>query len=74
MGTHAHTTPWYGIPFVALWRLASAIERRMGIVRCLLIGAALAVVGLACCFTFIGLPWGLPLLILGGAMVLRGLI
>ena len=73
MSTDAHT-PWYRLPFAALWRVATGIERRIGIVRCLLLGAALTVVGLVCCLTFVGVLVGLPMILLGSAMVLRGLI
>lgn len=74
MEPQAHTTPWYGMPFVALWRLASAAERRLGIVRSLLIGAALATLGLLFCLTFVGVLVGLPLFIFGVTLFLRALI
>ncbi len=68
------TIPWYGLPFVGLWRLASAVERRIGIVRSLLSGLALMLLGVVFCMTFVGILIGIPTGLFGLALVLRALI
>jgi multisubunit Na+/H+ antiporter MnhG subunit len=73
MTIRAHT-PWYRLPFVGLWRFATAIEKRIGMLRCLLGGSALALIGILCCLSFVGVLIGLPLLVLGITLALRGLI
>ena len=72
-----HTAPqhaWYWLPFTALWRLATALETRLGIVRSLLIGAGLMTLGMVFCLTFVGILIGFPTMLFGFALVLRALI
>lgn len=64
---------WYWWPVRALWHLVSRIEERLGIVRSLLIGAGLMVLGLVFCLTFVGILIGLPTGLLGLFLVLRAL-
>ncbi len=64
---------WYFWPVRALWHVVSAIESRLGIVRSLLIGAGLMVLGLVFCLTFVGILIGMPTGLLGLFLVLRAL-
>ena len=66
-------TRWYWWPVRGLWHLVSCIEERLGIVRSLLIGAGLMVLGLVFCLTFVGILIGFPTGLLGLFLVLRAL-
>lgn len=60
------------LPFRMVWRLATWLERAIGIFLLLLIGVVLMVVGLALCATILGAILGIPLLILGVLLTARG--
>ena len=66
-------TPWYLLPVSVLWRIVSALERRLGIVRSLLIGLGLMLLGIVFCLTFVGILIGLPIFFLGFFLMLRAL-
>ena len=56
-----------------VWRGASAIERRLGIARTLLLGAALVLAGSLLSLSMVGALAGIPALIAGALLVLRAL-
>ncbi len=60
-------------PFKMLWRFASRVEKRTGIVVTLVLGATLVIVGWWLIGTFLGLPLGLLMVLTGGALLLRSL-
>jgi hypothetical protein len=64
---------WYQLPFVALWYLATAVERRLGIVVTLAGGLTLMLLGLLFCLTFVGILIGIPTIVLGLFLVLRAM-
>lgn len=63
--------PWILWPFVALWDLLALILRLTGRVVGVTLGLVLMIVGLVLIFTVVALPIGIPLLVLGGALMLR---
>ena len=65
--------PWYLLPFTALWHIVTALEKRLGIVRSLLIGLGLMVLGVVFCLTFVGILIGVPTFFLGFFLLLRAL-
>jgi len=60
-------------PFVALWRLVGLVLNLTGRLVAVIIGLVLALVGALLTATVIGSVLGIPLLIFGGALILRGL-
>ena len=66
-------TAWYWLPVVSLWRLVSWLSEHLGIVRSLLIGSGLMLLGFVFCLTFVGILIGVPTFILGAFLVLRAL-
>jgi hypothetical protein len=65
--------PWYLWPFWAIWQLITWIVRLTGRLIALLIGFALIIIGAVLCITVILLPVGVPMIIFGFLLTLRGL-
>ena len=65
--------PWYWLPVMGLWRIVSWLAERLGIVRSLLIGLGLMLLGLVFCLTFVGILIGVPTLVFGVFLVARAL-
>ncbi len=69
----APRTPWYWLPVAGLWRMVSWLSERLGIVRSLLIGLGLMLLGLVFCLTFVGILIGVPTFVFGVFLVARAL-
>lgn len=65
--------PWYLWPFWVIWRFLTWIVRLTGRLIAILIGFALVLLGAVLCITVILLPVGVPLIIFGFLLVMRGL-
>jgi len=65
--------PWYLWPFWAVWQLITWIVRLTGRLIALLIGFALIIIGAVLCITVILLPVGIPMIIFGFLLTMRGL-
>ncbi|MHB8077827.1 MAG: hypothetical protein ACYDIE_01050 [Candidatus Krumholzibacteriia bacterium] len=63
--------PWILWPFVAIWDLLAFVLNLTGRLVGTILGIALMITGIALCFTLVGLPLGIPLAMLGGALMLR---
>ena len=65
-------TPWYLWPFVAIWRLLAGIIQVTGRLVAANLGLVLMVVGVVLSLTVIGAIVGVPLIVFGFLLVLRG--
>ena len=66
-------TPWFLGPFVAIWRLLTIIIALTGRLIAVILGLALMIVGGIASLTIIGAVVGIPLIIFGLLLMLRGL-
>lgn len=73
MSTTQRNTPWYLWPFAALWDLVAGIVKMAGRLVALILGLALMIAGVALSLTVVGAVVGIPLLIFGFALAVRGL-
>jgi hypothetical protein len=60
-------------PFYAIWRLLAWIVGLTGRLIAILLGIILMIVGLIISLTIVALPIGVPLIIFGLLLILRGL-
>ena len=60
-------------PFKVIWSLVAFVLNLTGRFVALVIGLVLALVGVALSATIVGAIVGIPMIIFGGALVLRGL-
>jgi len=67
------SVPWYLWPFWAIWRLVTFIVELSGRLVAVILGVLLMVAGALVSLTVIGLVLGVPLIIIGFLLVLRGL-
>ena len=67
------SVPWYLWPFWAIWRLLSFIVTLTGRLVAVVLGLVLMIVGALVSLTVIGLVVGVPLIMIGFLLVLRGL-
>ena len=65
--------PWILWPFVAIWDLLAFVLKLTGRLVGTILGFALMITGIVLCFTLVGLPLGIPLAMLGGALMLRSI-
>ena len=65
--------PWYLWPFYAIWRLLTWVVKLTGRLIAIILGFAMIVIGAVLCITVILLPLGVPLIIFGFLLALRGL-
>ena len=65
-------TPWILWPFVALWRLVALIIEMTGRLVAAILGLVLMIVGVLVSLTVIGLVIGIPLILFGFLLVVRG--
>ena len=65
--------PWILWPFVAFWDLLAFVLKLTGRLVGTILGFALMITGVVLCFTLVGLPLGIPLAMLGGALMLRSI-
>ena len=68
-----HHTHWLLWPFVALWRLVAGIVTLTGRLVAAILGLVLMIVGVVVSLTIIGAIVGIPLIIFGFLLILRGL-
>ena len=73
MAVRTHKTPLMGLPFVWLWNLVTFILGLTGRLLAVAIGFVLLVLGILLTLTVVGAILGIPMLIVGFALVLRGL-
>jgi hypothetical protein len=66
-------TSWLLWPFVALWKLLAGIIGLTGRLVAAILGLVLMIVGLIATLTVVGAIIGIPLLIFGFLLILRGL-
>lgn len=67
------TTPILFAPFVWLWRLVTFILGLTGRLLAVILGFVLLVVGILVSLTVIGAIVGIPMIIVGFALIVRGL-
>ena len=65
--------PWFLWPFKALWDLLAFILKLTGRLVGAVIGLALAIVGLVLTVLVISAPVGIPLMVLGGLLMIRSI-
>ncbi|MCL4368505.1 MAG: hypothetical protein M1337_05000 [Actinobacteria bacterium] len=68
-----HPVPWYLWPFVGVWRLVATIVGLTGRLVAVLLGFILLVIGFVVTLTIVGAIIGLPLMLFGILLMLRGL-
>ena len=73
MSTEPKRTPWYLWPFAALWRLVSGILVVTGRLVAVVLGLVFVLVGALLSATVVGAIVGVPLILFGGLLVIRGL-
>ncbi len=73
MSNTQRNTPWYLWPFAALWGLVAGIIKVTGRLVAMLLGLVLMIAGVALTITVVGAIVGVPLLIFGFTLAVRGL-
>ncbi len=72
--THARRhISWVWWPVLALWRLLSTIVEMTGRFVAMVLGLVLMLVGFIVSLTIVGAIVGIPLMIVGGLLTLRGI-
>jgi len=66
-------TPWPLLPFVWLWNFVAAIVKLAGRLVAVLLGLLLLIAGAILTVTVVGAILGIPLLVVGFLLVMRGL-
>jgi len=61
------------LPFIALWRFVELVLTLTGRFLAIIIGLVLVLIGALLTATVIGSIVGIPLIVFGGALILRGL-
>ena len=64
---------WIFWPFRAVWRLLTSLLALVGRLTIIVIGLVLCIPGFALTLTGIGAPIGIPLVVLGVLLMMRGL-
>lgn len=67
---HAH---WFWWPFIALWRLLATIVELTGRFIAIVLGLVLMLAGFLVSLTIIGAIVGIPLIIIGFMLAIRGI-
>jgi uncharacterized membrane protein HdeD (DUF308 family) len=65
--------PWLLRPFYALWRLLTWIVSLTGRLIAVILGLVIMIAGILVSITIVGLPVGIPLVIIGFLLMIRGL-
>ena len=73
MSRRTRSLSWILWPAVALWRLLAGIIELTGRFVVILLGAVLIFAGLLVSLTIVGAIVGIPLMLFGGLLVVRGL-
>jgi hypothetical protein len=71
--TKTEKVPWYLWPFWAIWRFISWIVRLTGRLIAVVLGFAMIIIGAVLCITVLLLPLGIPIIVFGFLLVMRGL-
>ena len=71
--TKADPVPWYLWPFWAIWRFFTWIVSLTGRLLAIMLGLLMIILGGVLCITVILLPLGIPLMIFGFLLIMRGL-
>ena len=71
--TQTKKTPWYLWPFVALWKLVVGIVALTGRLVAVILGLVFLIVGAVLCVTIIGAIVGVPFIVFGFMLIIRGL-
>jgi hypothetical protein len=72
MSKETGRTPWILWPFVAVWRLVALIIEITGRLVAAVLGLVLMSVGVVVSLTVVGLVIGIPLILFGFLLVVRG--
>jgi hypothetical protein len=65
--------PWYLWPFVALWGLVAGIIKVTGRLVAMIMGLVVMIAGVALTATVVGAIIGIPLVVFGFTLAVRGL-
>ncbi|RCK76214.1 MAG: hypothetical protein ANABAC_0365 [Anaerolineae bacterium] len=65
--------PWFLFPFWLIWKLVMGIVEFTGRILAIVLGFVLMVVGIIISATIVGLIIGLPMILIGVLLVLRGI-
>jgi hypothetical protein len=65
-------TPWILWPFVAVWKLLATIIKLTGRLIAVILGLVFMIVGVILSTTMIGAIIGVPLVIFGALLIVRG--
>ena len=65
--------PWYLWPFAALWKLLAVIVELTGRFVAMVLGVVFIIVGTIVSLTIVGAIVGVPLVIIGLLLLLRGI-
>jgi hypothetical protein len=71
--TKSDPVPWYLWPFWAIWRFFTWIVSLTGRLIAVLLGLVMLIIGGVLCITVILLPLGIPMIIFGFLLIMRGL-
>ncbi len=71
--THHRHIPWYLWPFWALWKLVTGILLTTGRLVAVILGLVFLIVGVVLTVTVIGAFVGIPFIIFGLFLMVRGL-
>lgn len=74
MNVHMHQRhiPWLLWPFAAIWRLVAGVISLTGRLLALVLGVVFMIVGAILTLTIVGAILGVPLLIFGFLLIIRG--
>lgn len=73
MRANKRRVPWFLWPFWAIWRLVVWIVELTGRLVAVILGLLLMIAGVIVSITIVGLPIGIPLVIFGFLLLIRGL-
>jgi hypothetical protein len=65
-------TPILLLPFVLIWNILELILKMTGRFMAVILGLAIIIIGVVLCITVIGAVVGIPLILFGSMMMLRG--
>lgn len=72
MSKNEKKTPWILWPFVAIWKLLATIIKLTGRLVAVILGLVFMIVGVILSTTMIGAVIGVPLVIFGALLIVRG--
>lgn len=73
MTVNLKKTPWFLWPFAAIWNLVAWIVGLTGRMLAVILGLVLMIVGIILTITIVGAIIGIPLILFGLMLVIRGL-